>query len=77
MDRPSLISGGPKLEWHTEVTSLVDNAIEKKKEESGKLAKRRQEELKLIKILDGLTDEGREYLLQQAKIAETLYGGKK
>ena len=57
--------------------SLIDDIIQMHETNRQKNEKRRQEELKLIHILDKLSDEGREYLLQQAEIALRAYGQRK
>ena len=62
---------------HPTVIKLLDDIIEEKETNRQKNEKRRQEELKLIHILDKLSDEGREYLLQQAEIALRAYGERK
>lgn len=57
--------------------SLVDDVLQDRETNRQKNEKRRQEELKLIHILDKLSDEGREYLIQQAEIALRAYGERK
>lgn len=58
-------------------SSIIDEMLEDRETNRQKNDKRRQEELHLRHILDKLTDEGREYLLQQAEIALRAYGERK
>lgn len=78
MDRPSFILPDmASRELHPAVVSIFDEAEKVRTEQQSKLQKRRQEELQLIKIFEKLSDEGRSYLLKQAKFAKNEFGGDK
>lgn len=77
MDRPPLRIGNDSRGWHPSVVQIIEDSIEASEGSQSKLSIKRQEELKLFKILDSLPDEGRKFLLKQAEIAVELFGGKK
>lgn len=75
---------GPKMEpitsismpFHPDVMEAIESAIQEKETQRQIRDRERQDELKLIKIFDSLTSEGKQYLLQQADIAKKMFGTK-
>lgn len=76
MNYPSFITQEQTArKTHPSVIKMLGEVEKSKEEEERRLKERHQEELQLIKIFDKLSDEGRSYLLKQAKFAQNEFGG--
>ena len=64
------------MPFHPDVVEEIESAIQEKETQRQIRDRERQDELKLIKIFDSLTSEGKQYLLQQADIAKKMFGTK-
>lgn len=64
------------MPFHPNVVEAIESAIQEKETQRQIRDRERQDELKLIKIFDSLTSEGKQYLLQQADIAKKMFGTK-
>ena len=64
------------MPFHPDVVEAIESVIHEKETQRQIRDRERQDELKLIKIFDSLTSEGKQYLLQQADIAKKMFGTK-
>jgi len=59
--------------FHPDVIAMLEADIREKETKRQIRDRERQDELKLIKIFDSLTSEGKQYLMQQAEIAKKMF----
>lgn len=59
--------------FHPDILEMLDASIQESETKRQIRDRERQDELKLIKIFDSLTSEGKQYLMQQAEIAKKMF----
>ena len=75
-DHPKLSISNLSFSFDPELVKSLDASIRESETKAQIRERQHQNVLKLQKIFESLSDEGQEYLLQQADIAKKMFGGK-
>lgn len=75
-DPPKMSLSNPSFPFDPELVKSLETSIRESETKRQIRERQHQNVLKLQKIFESLSDEGQEYLLQQADIAKKMFGGK-
>lgn len=75
-DPPKLSISNPSFSFDPELVKSLEASSRESETKRQIRERQHQNVLKLQKIFESLSDEGQEYLLQQADIAKKMFGGK-